>query len=75
MDMIKLIFCINKFFGSGYFLIHEIFKKWPKSDRSQKSQNDKKVCFFMAVNHAKKFLNSGHAVALFSWLFLEILTS
>ena len=29
----------------------------------------------MPVNHTKEFLNSIHAVALFSWLFLETLTS
>ena len=40
--MNKLIFHISSFFGSGHFLIHAILKKWPKIDRSQKSQNAKK---------------------------------
>ena len=34
--MKKLIFHSSKFFGSGQFLIHEILKNWPKTDRSQK---------------------------------------
>ena len=29
----------------------------------------------MPVNHEKEFFNSAHAVALFSWLFIETLTS
>ena len=29
----------------------------------------------MPVNHTEKFFNSAHAVALFSWLFIETLTS
>ena len=40
--MKKLIFHLSNFFGSGHFLIHAILKKWPKIDRSQKSQNAKK---------------------------------
>ena len=41
--MKKLIFHSSNFFGSGHFLIHEVLKKGPKIDRSQKSQNTKKL--------------------------------
>ncbi len=40
--MKKLIFQYCNFFGFDHFLIHEILKKWPKNDRSQKIQNTKK---------------------------------
>ena len=36
MGMQKLIFHKSNFFGSGHFLIHEIWKNRPKNDRSQK---------------------------------------
>ena len=34
--MKKLIFGFIDFFGSGHLLIHHIWKKWLKNDRSQK---------------------------------------
>ena len=53
--MIKLIFCWDKFFCSGYFSIHEILKKWPKSDRSQKSQYGKKIVFWCLSTMRRNF--------------------
>ena len=53
--MKKLIFGYNNFFRSSYFSIHEILKKWPKSDRSQKSQYGKKIVFWCLSTMRRNF--------------------
>ena len=43
--MTKLIFDYNNFFGSGHFLIQDIWKNRPKKDRSQKFISSKNYSF------------------------------
>ena len=54
MGMKKLIFYRNNFFGSGHFLIHEIWKKDRKIARAKK-----------VVNYAKEFLKSVYTGVVF----------
>ena len=70
--MKNMIFCFYNFFCSGHFLIIFPKVKDQKMTGAKKMLNPK-ITFFMPVNHAKEFLKSVHAVALFSWLFLVTL--
>ena len=54
----KLIFHFIKFFGWGHFLIHDIWKKWPKNDPSQKKFLHPKIRSLIHFNHTKKFQKS-----------------
>ena len=46
------------FFGWGHFLIHDIWKKWPKNDPSQKKFLHPKIRSLIHFNHTKKFQKS-----------------
>ena len=70
--MIKLIFDFSDFFGSGHFFDPSQLKKMAKKDRSKKIQKSKKSCFFMPIDHTKKFLKSVHTKTLFLEPFSQI---
>ena len=55
--MKKLIFDYNNFFGSGHFLIHQIWKNRLKNSRSQKSCCNQKSVFSCKSTTQRNFWN------------------
>ena len=53
----KLIFDYNNFFGSGHFLIHQIWKNRLKNSRSQKSCCNQKSVFSCKSTTQRNFWN------------------
>ena len=53
------------FLAPAIFLIHDISKNDQKMTGAKKFKTQKKISFFMPVNHAKKYLKSVDTVAFF----------
>ncbi len=71
--MKKLIFYFNNFFGSGHFLIHQIWKNRLKNSRSQKSCCNQKSVFSCQSTTQKNFWNPITLVMYFHNFFPELI--